>query len=77
MRGAHDVEPQAAAEAFQRSFTAKYGELQPQWQDCGWQAATSQSHSQFKFLFVYLHAPHHQVKSLPLSFLSVLCLSVQ
>ncbi|KAK9918295.1 hypothetical protein WJX75_002911 [Coccomyxa subellipsoidea] len=60
MRGAHDVEPQAAAEAFQRSFTAKYGELQPQWQDCGWQAATSQSHSQFKFLFVYLHAPHHQ-----------------
>ncbi|EIE19724.1 UBX-domain-containing protein [Coccomyxa subellipsoidea C-169] len=51
MRGAHDVEPQAAAETFQRSFTAQYGELQPQWRDCGWQAATAQAHSQFKFLF--------------------------
>ncbi len=63
MRGAHDVEPQAAAETFQRTFTARYGEVHPQWQDSGWQAATAQAHSHFKFLFVYLHAPHHQVLS--------------
>ena len=61
MRGAHDVEPQAAAETFQHTFTAGYGEVHPQWQDSGWQAATAQAHSHFKFLFVYLHAPHHQV----------------
>jgi hypothetical protein len=57
------VDPQESAEAFQRKFVAQYGDaMRPQWLDCGWQAATTQAHSQFKLLFVYLHAPHHQAR---------------
>jgi hypothetical protein len=61
VRGTPDVDPQESAEAFQHKFAAQFGDARPQWLDCGWQAATTQAYSQFKFLFVYLHAPHHQV----------------
>jgi FAS-associated factor 2 len=56
------LEPQAAAVLFREEFEARYGEQSgPEWQDLSWEDSSRQAHTQFKFLFVYLHSPNHQV----------------
>lgn len=54
------VDPTTAATDFIRNFNTKYGERCPRWQICGWEEAASRAQSEGRFLFVYLHAAHHQ-----------------
>jgi hypothetical protein len=58
--GAPAPPAQQAAE-FVASFTAEYGANGPRFLQQGWGQATATAHSQFKFLFVYLHSPEHEV----------------
>lgn len=51
-----------------------YGETCPDFLETSWQDAAVQAHRQYKFLFVYLHSPDHEVghdftDMLPLSIL--------
>ena len=39
----------------------RYGLQCPDFQETSWQDAAIQAHRQFKFLFVYLHSPDHEV----------------
>jgi FAS-associated factor 2 len=54
------TDPVVAATEFIQDFSAKYGERTPKWQISGWQAASQKAQAEGSFLFVYLHAPHHQ-----------------
>ena len=54
-------DPQTAASSFVRGFAQKYGDRRPRWLECGWAEGCRTAHGQFKFLFVYLHSPSHQV----------------
>lgn len=59
----HEVDAQLAAETFVRRFGEQYGaERGPRFVDCGWQEAAVRAHQQYKFLFVYIHSPNHQVR---------------
>ena len=64
--------PQTAASSFIQAFEQRYGQIRPQWQDKSWSDSARLSHSQFKLLFVYLHAPYHQVR-----FCHVICRKAQ
>lgn len=54
--------PAAAAQAaeFIAAFTAQYGDTHPAWVATSWREAATAAHADFKFLFVYLHAPEHE-----------------
>ena len=54
------ADPQSSAAAFIHSFASQYGGVRPMWRQSSWSDATRLAHSQFKFLFVYLHSPAHQ-----------------
>ena len=60
-QGGQELDAQLAAASFNNRFRDTYGTVQPRWLECGWQEATQQAHAEFKFLFVYLHSPQHQV----------------
>ena len=61
--GHEEVDPAGAAAAFSREFSTRYGDTRPRWVHTGWQEAARQAHAEFKFLFVYLHAPNHQARA--------------
>ncbi|KAL3702131.1 hypothetical protein R1sor_020153 [Riccia sorocarpa] len=47
------------ASAFLRNFESEYGESHPNFQTISFMEALRRAEQQFKFLFVYLHAPDH------------------
>lgn len=61
---AQERSPEEAAAKFMRHFAAQYGASTPHWQTRSWADSSRLAHSQFKFLFIYLHAPNHQVIAL-------------
>ena len=61
--GHEEGDPAAAAAAFSREFSTRYGDTRPRWVHTSWQEAARQAHAEFKFLFVYLHAPNHQART--------------
>ena len=63
----HEAEPQEAAVHFKEAYDLHYGQQGPEWQELSWEESSRQAHQQFKFLFVYLHAPNHKV-SQPMEF---------
>jgi FAS-associated factor 2 len=54
--------PDAATQASQfiAAFTAQYGDTHPAWLASSWRDAATAAYAEFKFLFVYLHAPEHE-----------------
>jgi hypothetical protein len=54
-------DPAVQAAEFIAAYRAAHGERGPAFLQQGWAQATSTAHSQFKFLFVYLHSPEHEV----------------
>lgn len=48
---------------FVRDFESQYGERHPAFIEMSWKEATRQADRQSKLLFVYIHAPEHEVAS--------------
>jgi FAS-associated factor 2 len=59
--GGPPPDPAQQAAQFVAAFREAYGERVPAFLQQGWSQATSVAHGQFKFLFVYLHSPEHEV----------------
>jgi hypothetical protein len=57
----HEPDDAAQAQTFVQLFKAKYGDRHPRFVEVSWRDATFVAQREFKFLFVYLHAPEHQV----------------
>ncbi|GIL47879.1 hypothetical protein Vafri_4512 [Volvox africanus] len=58
--GGDELDPTGQAANFLAAFKAAYGDRHPRWQESGWRVACQQARREFKFLFVYLHAPEHE-----------------
>jgi FAS-associated factor 2 len=57
----HEPDDVAQAQTFVQLFKSKFGDRHPSFVEVSWRDATFLAQRDFKFLFVYLHAPEHQV----------------
>ncbi len=61
--GGEELDPAGQAAAFVTAFKSAYGDRHPRWQESGWRVACQQARREFRFLFVYLHSPEHEVRA--------------
>lgn len=59
-----EVDPLRQARDFVRKFELKFGMTHPEFVESGWKEAAAQAHRECKFLWVYIHAPDHEVRML-------------
>lgn len=53
--------PEEQAQQFIQEFKRAYGDVHPRFVASGWRQATAAAFSEYKFLFVYIHSPEHEV----------------
>lgn len=61
LQGNRYEDPPQSAATFKQMMQQHYGETCPDFLETSWQDAAVQAHRQYKFLFVYLHSPDHEV----------------
>lgn len=61
LQGNRYEDPPQSAATFKQMLQQRYGADCPDFLETSWQDAAVQAHRQYKFLFVYLHSPDHEV----------------
>ena len=61
LQGNRYEDPPQSAATFKQMMQQHYGDTCPDFLETSWQDAAVQAHRQYKFLFVYLHSPDHEV----------------
>jgi len=65
LQGNRYEDPPQSAATFKQMLQQRYGANCPDFLETSWQDAAVQAHRQYKFLFIYLHSPDHEVSSAP------------
>ncbi len=65
LQGNRYEDPHQSAATFKQMLQQRYGASCPDFLETNWQDAAVQAHRQYKFLFIYLHSPEHEVCSAP------------
>lgn len=65
LQGNQYEDPPQSAATFKQMLQQRYDAICPDFLETSWQDAAVQAHRQYKFLFIYLHSPDHEVGSAP------------
>ncbi len=65
LQGNRYEDPPQSAATFKQMLQQRYGANCPDFLETSWQDAAVQAHRQYKFLFIYLHSPDHEVCPAP------------
>ena len=65
LQGNRYEDPPQSAATFKQMLQQRYGANCPDFLETSWQDAAVQAHRQYKFLFIYLHSPDHEVCCAP------------